>query len=73
MNKLRILKLKNPEICENLKTLIKASKGFEKTNIPKNITYDSLILLEKYELIFTYNSTEFSLLNNRLKNIIEKL
>ncbi len=71
--KLKVLKSKQPEVFESLKILTKSAKGFEKTLLPKGINYNSIITLEKYGFIISQNFNEYSLLNNRIKNIVDKI
>jgi hypothetical protein len=73
VNKLRVLRSSNPGAFETLKLLVKGAKGFERTALVKGISTDVISTLEKYELIFTYNFSDYVVLNNRIKSIIDKI
>ncbi len=71
--KLRALRVKHPQAFETLKGLSKSAKGYERNALPKNISYESLITLERYGFIFTYNFAEYAVLSNRVKSQIDKI
>ena len=76
--KLRMLKMRDTNSLETLKTIAKTSneaKQFEWNKIPSNVNYDSLLVLEKLEFIITKDHSNFVFLLgfDRLKRILDEL
>ena len=74
--KLRMLKMRDTNSLETLKAIAKTSneaKQFEWNKIPSNVNYDSLLVLEKLEFIFTKDHSNFVFLLcfDRLKRILD--
>ena len=70
--------MRDPQSLDCLKSITKASnesKQFEWIKIPNNVSYDSLLTLEKLEFIFTKDHSHFVFLLGfeRLKKIIDEL
>lgn len=56
-----------------LKTTSKRQEMFKWHALPKNISEQSLIKLEKLGLIFSRNLSEFTYLNGDLKEVFDKV
>jgi hypothetical protein len=70
-----MLKMRDANSFETLRTIANLSndsKQFEWNKIPNNISYDSLLALEKLEFIFTKDHSHFVFLLgfDRLKRIL---
>jgi hypothetical protein len=74
-----MLKMRDSQAYETLKSLSKTispvntGKYFDWTKIPANTKFESILTLEKLQLIFTKEHSEFVFLNGRIKEVMDKL